>query len=294
MASCSGNKNHAQVLRARNALANLAQMRSARNPLPYGFEHIEAFHNGTYQTWDYVLPWTKSACNLNASVMLVLQDWSSIAELSKPHIDWHQVAAGQSTGFATNTRIRTLLKQHFGMSFCQTYGTDLIPYAKPGHRRSSIPFQFMVDCARDFTLPEITIVKPCVVLAIGIDVFRALHMAHLDKMPSPNSYCFDIDHGGSCTTRVFMLSHPQRPVPTKDRNQEWQRAAGYHKTNCSTANDKHAGLTSANIHSSVVDLGKPDVVKLTRNPRTSVTEIEAKGDLDCILWRLGTCRKQCG
>ena len=294
MQKCGQEKVHNQVLQARRALAYLAQARSANVQLPSGYAHIESFHGGIYQTWDYVVPWTKSACNLNTSIMLVLQDWSSVNELRRAPIDWHQVATGQSKSFSTNARIRALLRQYFDLSFCQTYGTDIVPYAKPGDRRSFIPKQFMIDCALNFTLNEISIVKPCVVLAIGIQVFNSLYAAFKDGEPPPSNVdFFDIIRGGTCETRVFKLSHPQRPLQSALRDEEWQRAARYHSANCTTASNRHPGVNLSNAHHPIVDPDKPNVFVTIRDPKSGLGELEVADGTDCVLRRLGTCRRHC-
>ena len=59
----------------RRRLVELARQR--RENVPCGYHGIGEFHCGAYEC-DFVTPYTKSAQNLDADVMLVLQDWCSV------------------------------------------------------------------------------------------------------------------------------------------------------------------------------------------------------------------------
>jgi hypothetical protein len=281
MNNCLAAKTNVELQNARNALASLAQVRRGY-PLVPGFDHIEQFHNGVYATQDFVVPWTKSACNLDASVMLVLQDWNSAGVLAALPIDQHQVITGQSKGFPTNTRIRKLLRAYFNMSFCQTYATDVIPFAKHGNRRAPVPFSFMAQCASAFTLNEIAVVRPCIVLAIGIKVYQAIYMAHSGNMPSAASQWFDIVHSNGCVSRVYCLSHPQRHLKADERAVEWSRAAAYYDSGCKKKKASYPREEGPNIHSQ-------QHYETTEGLSNGITCTKSR----CMLWQLGTCRSEC-
>jgi hypothetical protein len=279
MPTCNEPKDPTRIGAARAHLQRLALKRDAF-PLPLNFAHVNQFHNGIYATKDYVVPWTKAACNLDASVMIVLQDWNSVNGLASLPIDHHQAVTGQSRAFATNTRIRNLLRTYFRLSFCQTYATDLVPFAKPGNRRASIPFNFLVKCARDFTIHEISIVRPCVLLAVSIDVFNALYSVyHAGAVANVGTTHFDIVFNDNCKTRVFRLSHPQRPLVAAERDREWRRASDYYKLSCSNTISNLPSQHGANVHAQV-DSGSDDVTSNHQHAH-------------CLLWQQGTCRAQC-
>ena len=65
----------------RECLAVLARHR--RDNVFQGYRGISDYHSGAYEC-DFVSPYTKSAQNLDADIMLVLQDWCSDEFLRKP------------------------------------------------------------------------------------------------------------------------------------------------------------------------------------------------------------------
>ena len=65
----------------RARLLELARERQAdRWP---GYAAIGDYHEGRYEC-DFVSPYTRSAANVDAQVMVLLQDWASDASLSGP------------------------------------------------------------------------------------------------------------------------------------------------------------------------------------------------------------------
>lgn len=165
----------------RQALRRLAEKR--RNcRTPRGYEHIEAI-SPQNATDEYVVPWTKSANNVDSCVMLVAQDWNSIDSLTQGADEIHQHTTGQSKKFKTNRVVRGFLREYLGMRFCDTYATDIIPYLKPGDASSIVSPSALVHCAEMFTIEEIQIVRPRIVICIGhlvnqtlLDAFH--HMGH--------------------------------------------------------------------------------------------------------------------
>jgi uracil-DNA glycosylase len=152
------------------ALLKLAKRRQTES-LPPHF-NVADFHNGYYEC-DYVSPWSISAHNLNASLMLVGQDWSSSERLTLP-VDEEQRRLGQTWGLPTNKNLRRLLESHLQLKFENTYATNLFPFIKCGSLNARIPTDHLRYCARHYTIPEIRIVAPAMVMCLGQRTFAAI------------------------------------------------------------------------------------------------------------------------
>lgn len=116
-------------------LQTLAKRRqAARWP---GYTSISDYHDGIYEC-DFVSPYTKSACNLDAEVMVVLQDWSSHDEL-KAGLNEDTVRLGYDPRQPTSRNLERLLQATFGVLLSDVYGTNLFPFVKSGGVSSRIP-----------------------------------------------------------------------------------------------------------------------------------------------------------
>lgn len=91
-----------------------------------GCARIGDFHGGVYDC-DHVSPWTKSADNPDAEVMIVGQDWASIEMLSGP-IHPERVRLGYDPERSTNQNLQRLLRDHFSLAFGKTYATNAFPF----------------------------------------------------------------------------------------------------------------------------------------------------------------------
>ena len=58
------------------ATALAALINHRRNETHENYHHLHSFDDGFWD-FDFVVPWTKSACNLSAQLMIVAQDWAS-------------------------------------------------------------------------------------------------------------------------------------------------------------------------------------------------------------------------
>jgi hypothetical protein len=138
----------------------------------------DAVLNGGY--WDeddFVVPWSKSACNYTAKLMLLAQDWDSFKNLSTPLTAKHEriKLVGRNEKLLTNTRIDRLLGQYFGLKWRDTFATDVFPFVKPGNMRGDLKWLDFVRCAREFALPQIDVIKPLLVICLGRSTtFRAV------------------------------------------------------------------------------------------------------------------------
>lgn len=158
----------------------LVLARKRQDSVPVGFNSIGEYHGGAYEC-DYVSPYSKSAHNVDAEVMFILQDWSSDEFLRKPLVQ-EVVQLGHTPALPTNKNLKALLKEHFGLLLEQTYGTNLFPFIKPGNISSGIPASALVQAAITYAIPQIEIVSPKVVICLGASVFNSIRRG-LDKKP---------------------------------------------------------------------------------------------------------------
>lgn len=154
-------------------LLELARRRqSCRWP---GYKPLADYHDGAYEC-DFVSPYTKSARNVDATVMIFLQDWSSHDRLSA-EVDAEAVALGHTPSLPTNRNLARLLDVHLGLTLGETYGTNLFPFIKSGGLSASIPTRDLERAAREFAVPQIDIVAPRLVVCLGLKTFNALRKA---------------------------------------------------------------------------------------------------------------------
>ena len=162
------------------ALRRLAERRKAARR--DGYDCLGDFHDGFFEC-SHVSPWSKAAGNVNARVMVVGQDWASADMLARtpPNQQWAEF--GFDRGLPTNVYLDELLKRHFGLKRAQCYLTNLFVLIKPGGVSAGIPMKDLVWSAEEFTIPEIKIVRPKVVICLGLRAFRALGRAAGHRLP---------------------------------------------------------------------------------------------------------------
>jgi restriction system protein len=131
---------------------------------------------GFYDTRDFVSPYSKTACNLNADVMLIGQDWSSQDTLKSYQKEKANEVAktGYDANIPTNKNLQNLLKEKLKLNFSDCYATNLFVFIKPKKISSPIKKKYFIECAKEYTLPEIAIVKPKIVICLGSQVFKVL------------------------------------------------------------------------------------------------------------------------
>lgn len=172
-------------------IAELARARRLDALPPHrGFSE---FHGGIYDRHDYVVPWTISAHRASSPVMIIGQDWNSADNLEGP-VNEVQAALGQIPWLPSNINLQARLSQHFGMSFQDTYATDLFVFAKPGKMTSRIPFEHLRYCAERYAVPQIEIIQPRVAICLGVSTYNAI-LVHLGRQ------------------RVRLADALQEPVP---------------------------------------------------------------------------------
>jgi len=169
-----------------------------------GYNCIADYHSGAYEC-DHVSPYTKTAGNIDARVMVMLQDWASDESLRKP-IDEDARDFGYTRSSPTNQHLSELLEATFGLRLQDVYATNLFPFIKPGKLTGGIRPADLVKAARTFALPQIRIVAPRLVICLGLVTFRALARA-IDMRPPP-SLCAALDNPFDVgTARVWCQAH---------------------------------------------------------------------------------------
>ena len=137
-----------------------------------GFHSIGDFHGGAYES-EFVSPWTKSAQKPDAQIMVVAQDWASEDYLSGP-LDQQLIALGYDPNLPTNRNLQALLRRHFGVDFSEVFATNIFPFVKPGTMTGSISIRAVATCAQEFLFPQIEIVRPKLVICLGITTYNGL------------------------------------------------------------------------------------------------------------------------
>ena len=156
------------------ALLALAWLRQSKRL--EGYACIGDFHGGLYEC-DHVSPYTKSGPNVDAKIMVIGQDWASADALAASPPDLESAQLGYSPGLPTNRNLDDLLARHFDVDRSDCYLTNLFPFLKPGGMSAGIRRKDLVHCAKTFTLEEIRIVAPRIVICLGLETFLALRTA---------------------------------------------------------------------------------------------------------------------
>jgi restriction system protein len=169
-----------------------------------GYKPLVDYHDGVYEC-DFVSPYTKAAGNIDAAVMILLQDWSSHDRLSDK-LDCGAATLGLTPTLATNKNLDKLLKAHFGLLLRETYATNLFPFIKPGKLSASIRVCDLERAAREFAIPQIDIVIPRLVICLGLETFNALRRGFGMGIEAPMDRAIGspFSHG---ETRIWCQAH---------------------------------------------------------------------------------------
>lgn len=215
------------------AIAKIAERRRSTTILlgktleQLGFKRLEDFGYG----WcNHVVPWTLSANNLDAEVMVLGHDWASAGWLEDRKDDPAMALLGRDLRLPSNRNLDQLLRKHLDLQFCCTYATDIVPFIKMTKGMvGAVDAGAIKECARLFAIPQIEIVGPRVVICLGRDTFKAIVRAlnaSIDKGPDIEF----LDYNG---TRIFSVTHTASSVGTERRrrsgavDREWCEIAGF-------------------------------------------------------------------
>lgn len=214
-----------------NALRQLVRKRRSK-PLK-GYACIGDFYDGAYEC-KYVSPLTKSGCNLDAEVMVVLQDWASVKALvGDGGPDPVRARLGYNPESYTNKNLDRRLCEHLCLVRDDCYLTNMFPFIKPGKKDANIRQGDMEHCAREYTLEEVRIVRPRLVLCLGLETCKAFRVAAGLKKPSNMDEAVNSPFEFEDST-VYCVAHvSSRGEITRNRRDpdqvaaDWQRIASF-------------------------------------------------------------------
>ncbi len=208
-------------------LLQLAHQRQATRWPGYGC--IGDYHGGAYEC-DFVSPYTRSAGNVDATVMILLQDWAS-DQFLRGLLRADLQSLGYAPELVTNRQLIALLRRHLGLSLGQTYATNLFPFIKYGPMSAPIAAPDLVRAAREYGLPQIAIVQPRLAICLGKSAFNALRRAAgLRPLPTLDEAIASPFAWGQ--TQIWCQAHTGR-LGTNNRNRggvdrvhnDWQAMA---------------------------------------------------------------------
>lgn len=197
-----------------NRLAALAQLRrhpdagTCRDGYSRDYRRVEEFHDCYYDQHDWVSPWTLSACNVDSDLMIIGQDWASEDFLQKdPNPKIRQF--GRDPALATNRNLKRLLQEAFGRRFEDTFATNAFVFAKPGGMTSRLPAADLILSVKRFSLKEIEIVRPKMVICLGIGTFNAIRGALGLRAVKLEAIDYSSPAVMYCGTEVYGVPHTQ-------------------------------------------------------------------------------------
>ncbi|HVI79120.1 MAG TPA: hypothetical protein VM715_13345, partial [Candidatus Acidoferrum sp.] len=188
----------------RNELRLLAQQRQADRR--DGYLCLSDIHSGYYDTEEHVSPWSISAQNVDAELMIFGKDWVSSETLAGAP-DPERKRLGQGWNVPTNRNLRAYLRDHVGgLEFSQTYATNVFPFIKLGKKNAAIRAADMLYAARQYALPQLRIVSPLMAVCLGPPAFHSVSRAALDE--GGQSASTPMPHVVFCGIEIYAVSHP--------------------------------------------------------------------------------------
>jgi hypothetical protein len=123
---------------ARDKRQSLLRLSRARQRTAlHGYGNVADYHGGAYEC-DWVSPYTKGACNVDADVFVLLQDWASEDLLDGP-FDYELHTEGHMANVPTNRNLKRLLNDTFSCDLKNVFATNLFPFIKRESASSYIP-----------------------------------------------------------------------------------------------------------------------------------------------------------
>jgi uracil-DNA glycosylase len=143
-----------------------------------GYLCLSDIHDGYYDKCDYVSPYSISAHDVNADLMILGKDWASSETLAARPPDPKRREIGQGWEVPTNKNLREYLRDCMGgLTFPKTYASNVFPFIKVGKKNASIRDADMLYAAKKYALPQIEIVRPRMVICLGPPAFYAVRRA---------------------------------------------------------------------------------------------------------------------
>ena len=172
-----------------------------------GYLCLSEIHSGFYDSDMHVSPWSISAQNVDAELMILGKDWASSETLADRPPDSERKRIGQGWGVPTNRNLRAYLNDHMGgLKFSQTYSTNVFPFIKIGKKNSSIRRADMLYAAQTYALPQMRIVSPLMAVCLGLPAFRAVSQAALTE--GGHKQTEPLPHIVFCGIEIYGVPHP--------------------------------------------------------------------------------------
>ena len=138
---CCGRTRQHSCMNKYSRLRALAKQRQ-RERWP-DYKSLSDYPDGIYEC-DFVSPFTKTAGNVDADVMVLLQDWSSDDELSQG-LDENTLRLGYDPTQPTGRNLEQFLNTTFGLSLSDIYGTNVFPFIKRGGQRLRLTYIHLTE-----------------------------------------------------------------------------------------------------------------------------------------------------
>jgi uracil-DNA glycosylase len=169
----------------------------------------------------WVSPITELACNVNAEIMILMQDWSSDESMKK----------GGEEPWSADINLERLLKRHFRLAPSETFITNVFPFIKLGARSAPINMKDLVRAAKEFALPQVEIVAPKIAVCLGLATYNAVRRAAGIRPVTPLEVAIQSPFAFG-PTRIWCQAHTGR-LGTIGRNKggvdrvndDWARMA---------------------------------------------------------------------
>jgi restriction system protein len=179
-------------------------VRKRRSLTMPGYSNLHEVAGGIYDC-EYVSPWSKCAHNVDSPIFIAGQDWSSEGQF-EDRLNHASMELGYDPTKRTNINLQNWLLEHFGLAFSDVYATNAFPFIKPGSMQGSVPQKDMDTAVEEFLLPQIEVVRPLMVVCLGLLVFNGVRNAL--KMPSIRP--LDAAMGAPidyCGSRIVVVAH---------------------------------------------------------------------------------------
>jgi uracil-DNA glycosylase len=198
------------------------------------YKRIGDYCDGKYEC-NFVSPYTRSACNVDADLMVLLQDWASDEVLSGDFLE-SRCTLGHDPKRWTNKHLKNLLEKHFKVRFEDIYATNVFPLVKLGSMSASIKPSDLIRAATEFALPQIGIIAPRLAICLGKAAFNAVAVAA--GMPKAKTLDNAIESPFLAgKTKVWCQAHTgQQSRNFRNRggvdrvSKDWARMAAAYKT----------------------------------------------------------------
>jgi restriction system protein len=203
----------------RTELRRLGKRRQATRWDRFGCIHD--YHAGAYEC-DHVSPYTKSAGNIDAQVFVMLQDWASDSMLGGPP-DPLTARLGHMPHLRTNKTLKILLSEVFSLTLADVYVTNLFPFVKAGKMSAKIRMEDLKRAAREFALPQVQIVKPQLVICLGLATFNAVRAACGESQRRPLEYAIRSSFAFEYSTIWCQAHLAARGRSVRQHVADWRR-----------------------------------------------------------------------